>query len=440
MAFGALGSLGSTGKIWLGAAGAAAVAVIGGVYVNGGFAPEPPVSAPVAEQREAATPDMGGAPEEPATPTDPAPDTAAQVVPQIASEIPPALEAPEGGSADKAAPEGLPPLMPPGFDIVRANPDGSTLVAGTGPVGAEVRVLVDGAPGGRGIVDGSGGFVVFLTLETGPDPRVLTLEAEQDGQVVQSDAQIILAPVAEPVAEPGTAPVAEAVSEPVAEPDTEGRLAAGPDAAAPEPEAPGAAGHEGSAPEPEAPPADRADVAVLRADADGVELVQPAAQAPDVDDIALDTISYSPAGAVQISGRAAPSARETLIRVYLDNQLVSDLTADPDGRWRGVIEGIEPGVYTLRLDAVDPAGQVVSRLETPFKREDPLALSAARGDAPEDGAAIRAVTVQAGDTLWALSQARYGDGVLFVKLFEANRDQIRDPNLIYPGQVFELPQ
>ncbi|MGR3529772.1 MAG: LysM peptidoglycan-binding domain-containing protein, partial [Sulfitobacter sp.] len=44
-----------------------------------------------------------------------------------------------------------------------------------------------------------------------------------------------------------------------------------------------------------------------------------------------------------------------------------------------------------------------------------------------------------GATLWAIARERYGDPFLYVRVFEANRDSIRDPDLIYPGQVFDLP-
>lgn len=50
------------------------------------------------------------------------------------------------------------------------------------------------------------------------------------------------------------------------------------------------------------------------------------------------------------------------------------------------------------------------------------------------------VTVQPGFTLWAIAQGQYGDGILYVQVFDANRDRIRDPDLIYPGQVFTLPE
>ncbi|MEL6702574.1 MAG: LysM peptidoglycan-binding domain-containing protein, partial [Pseudomonadota bacterium] len=50
------------------------------------------------------------------------------------------------------------------------------------------------------------------------------------------------------------------------------------------------------------------------------------------------------------------------------------------------------------------------------------------------------MTVQPGATLWAIARDRYGSGAQFVKVFEANRDRIANPDLIYPGQVFDLPE
>ena len=61
--------------------------------------------------------------------------------------------------------------------------------------------------------------------------------------------------------------------------------------------------------------------------------------------------------------------------------------------------------------------------------------------APEQAArAVRVVTVQPGFTLWAIARDRYGEGLMYVRVYEANRDKIRDPDLIYPGQVFTVPE
>ena len=157
--------------------------------------------------------------------------------------------------------------------------------------------------------------------------------------------------------------------------------------------------------------------------------------APEVTDrIALDTITYSDQGEVRLAGRA--QAQTSSVRVYLDNRSVGALEVDRQGRWRGDIEDIKTGIYTLRVDELDQGGDVISRVETPFKRESPEVL--ARATADKDGP-IKAVTVQEGATLWAIARERYGDPTLYVRVFAASRSSICDPDLIYPGQVFDLP-
>jgi nucleoid-associated protein YgaU len=174
-------------------------------------------------------------------------------------------------------------------------------------------------------------------------------------------------------------------------------------------------------------------VAVLKSTADGVELLNP--NAPEVmDNVALDTISYSQVGDVQLSGRAQADTRA--VRVYLNNDAVVSLDVGDDGRWRGDLPNVDEGIYTLRVDEVATDGTVTSRVETPFKRESPETLAAA--SAAQSGP-IKAITVQQGATLWAIARERYGSGELYVRVFEANRDTIRNADLIYPGQIFDLP-
>lgn len=176
--------------------------------------------------------------------------------------------------------------------------------------------------------------------------------------------------------------------------------------------------------------------AVLKSDSSGVRVLAPSGPAPDVaKQIALDSISYSVAGDVQLQGRAQSKARE--VRVYLDNTPIAALEVDDSGAWRGALPDVDTGVFTLRIDEIDDSGNVSSRVETPFKREDPAVLQAVNEQTDD---LVKAVTVQKGNTLWAIARERYGEGVLYVRVFEANRDQIRNPDLIYPGQVFAIPQ
>lgn len=333
-------------------------------------------------------------------------------------------------------PEALDPPQPAGavgnlpapvIDVVRVDPDGNAVIAGTAPPGSRVVLMMDDVEIEAPQAGPDGGFVSLLTLPMSDSPRVLTLRAEQDGRIALSTDQIIIAPspaTASPVPPP---PAAGAPASPPAAgsaPQTDQLVAEAPA----NPAAP---------PSPEEAPARPTDPAVFRSGTDGVEVLQ----SPDLPDpvparVTLDTISYSTEGAVMLRGT---SRRDTVVRVYLDNRPVTDLATNARGRFRGEIGAVEPGLYTLRLDEVDAGGRVLSRLETPFKREAPEALQPVAPTADKAGSPVRAVTVQTGDTLWAISRERYGEGVLYVKVVEANRDSIRDPDLIYPGQVFAIP-
>jgi len=48
-------------------------------------------------------------------------------------------------------------------------------------------------------------------------------------------------------------------------------------------------------------------------------------------------------------------------------------------------------------------------------------------------------TVVAGDTLWKIATRQLGDGRKWAKIYEANKDKIKDPDFIHPGQVFRMP-
>ncbi len=180
---------------------------------------------------------------------------------------------------------------------------------------------------------------------------------------------------------------------------------------------------------------------VLLATKEGVRVLQSGGLSdPQVPaSVALDAISYDPLGKVRLEGRG--SKGEGFVRVYLDNRPIHTEPIAPDGSWQAFLPEVSAGVYTLRLDEIDARGDVVSRIETPFKRESPELLARALPAPPPDGGyTLTQVTVQPGNTLWGIASRAYGEGILYVRVFEANRDRIRDPDLIYPGQVFVVPQ
>ena len=76
------------------------------------------------------------------------------------------------------------------------------------------------------------------------------------------------------------------------------------------------------------------------------------------------------------------------------------------------------------------AGKVAARAETRFQRDSMVAFAPGQN----------IVVVQPGNSLWRIARRVYGDGVRFTTIYDANREQIGDPDLIFPGQVFAVPK
>ncbi|MCV2881536.1 LysM peptidoglycan-binding domain-containing protein [Actibacterium sp. XHP0104] len=340
--------------------------------------------------------DQGSVPE-PVPVAQPAPEPAPQPVAEPASE-----PAPEPTPEPVAQPE---PPQPPVFDLVRVEPGGAATVAGRAEAGSAIELLLDQTQVAATTTDPAGKFAALFDVPPSDEARLLGLVMVlEDGTRIAAVETVILAPV----------PAIPADEQP-----------AQADATPQEPAAP----------------------AVLLADDTGVEVLQPAGPAADMPELAVDAVAYPPSGGVQFDGRAAPGS---YVRLYLDNDQIAGAQVDEAGKWAAEAQGIAAGSYMLRVDQIAPDGTAAARIELPFLREaieqlaevapepEPEPQPAAQQPAPETPK-VRRVTVEKGFTLWQIANEAYGDGVLYVKVYDANRNLIRDPDLIYPGQVFEVP-
>ncbi|MFV2052209.1 LysM peptidoglycan-binding domain-containing protein [Aliiroseovarius sp. YM-037] len=341
----------------------------------------------------------------------------------------PQTEAPAAETAASADPE--PETSAPTFDVVRVDGEGNALVAGQAAPGSTVTIMIDDAQAAEVEADSQGKFAALFSVEPSEAPRVVTLQENgAEGETVASADSVILVPTPAQD-EPVTVAEAEPEVSTDAPSDQDGDTTTAPAEVAEAPEAT----IEAPADAPAAP-------TILLADEEGVRVLQPSGAEPEVlEDIVIDTIAYDDAGDVSLSGRGAD---EGFVRVYLNNDPIRTTQIEADGSWHTELPEIDTGVYTLRIDQVDADGTVTSRVETPFKREEPEDIAAARsesGDSGEtSGTEIKVVTVQPGFTLWGIAQERYGEGILYVRVYNANKDRIRDPDLIYPGQVFAVPE
>ncbi len=143
--------------------------------------------------------------------------------------------------------------------------------------------------------------------------------------------------------------------------------------------------------------------------------------------LAVEGVDYGADGKFAVSGKAEPGAT---VQVYLDNEFLGSAVADADGRWQ-----MEPkakataGDHSLRADQVGPNNNVLARVEVPFKL-DQAQIALAEGE----------ITVIKGNSLWYIARRVYGQGIMYTLIYDANSAQIKNPDLIYPGQVFKLPK
>lgn len=156
-------------------------------------------------------------------------------------------------------------------------------------------------------------------------------------------------------------------------------------------------------------------------------LQEPRDAAGGLGPLSLDAIDYDDTGAVIFSGRAEPNR---IVQVFIDRQPLEQTTADASGRWTmAPSQQIAPGVYTLMVVQLDASGRPAYAIELPFERARPDQIQLRDGR----------VVVQPGNSLWRIARRAYGRGAQYTVIYEANADQIRDPDLIYPGQIFEVP-
>ena len=270
----------------------------------------------------------------------------------------------------------------PAFDVARVEPSGDAVIAGRTAPGATVELLRNGKPHDRVVADASGQFAM-VPPRLPPGDSELTLRSRlPDGRIATSKESVVVALQADLK--------------------------------------------------------DRPVVALMTPDKPSVVLSKPAAPTPSGGSVVVETVEAEPGGKLYVSGRSSPRAA---VRLYLNDSYQASTTAAANGRFAFTTmnEGIRPGSgYRVRLDEVDPgSGAIRSRAEVPFDAASaPTAGSPAAVTAPKAPTAV----VSRGDSLWRISRAAYGDGARYTVIYDANHNQIRNPDRIYPGQVFILPE
>lgn len=268
-------------------------------------------------------------------------------------------------------------VMVPTFDVVRVGPDGRAVIAGRSAPKAKIVLLDGGKESVRGDSDARGEWVLMVQdPPLAPGQHELRVVQHLEGRAPVTSEQVVIVVV----------PPASA------------------------------AGKEGA-------------LVMIDPPRGPSTLVQPPSPGgvPRSGDLSVSTLDYDDRGQVTVSGQATAGST---VRIYLDDKAVAEGRAGADGRWRLAPEQpVSVGKHVLRVERLAADGKPAQRLEMSFER----ALMAANADG-------RKLHIVQGDNLWNIARAHYGDGWRYTVIFDANKEQIRDPNLIYPGQIFSLPK
>ncbi|WP_027229816.1 LysM peptidoglycan-binding domain-containing protein [Phyllobacterium sp. UNC302MFCol5.2] len=358
-----------------------------------------------------------------------APAPAPQQEAKVESPTLPAANAP-AAQPDASVPQGEATITSSGptFDILRVEPSGSIVVAGKAAKNATVDLLSGSQIVGTGKATDTGDFVIALDTPLKPGDYQLVLRSTlPDGSALTSlETAIVSVPenksgqvlaLVEQSGQPSrmiTTPQATTPAAP-AEAQTATATAASP------------AGDKPAA------PAERALVAVEAVEIEGNKIF--------------------------IAGTSEPGST---VKLYANDDPLGTTKTAPNGRFLlQTVQELAVGDYIIRAEMMGRDGMtIIARAAVPFKREagervaaiaDATPGDSATGAVPQgtDPAAQNSeaplknvdgsVIIRRGDNLWRISRRTYGAGVRYTTIYLANKEQIRNPNKIFPGQVFTLP-
>lgn len=386
----------------------------------------------------------------------------APAAPQAAPAAPDQKLAATTPNPEKPAADPAP--VPPSFDLLRVEPDGSMVIAGSAMAGSSVEVLSGSKVLAKVQAGPSGAFAAILDNPLKPGDYQVVLRSTGPGNLTLNSVETAVVSVP-------AAPDGEVLAL-VEQPGAPSKLITVPDAK-PEPKQPA----DTAAPQP-----------------------APAPAASATADTALKNGRVS-VEAVEIEGRkifvagAAPAGQS--VRVYANEILLGEIRASSEGRYLIETErGLKVGDYIVRADVLGPSGNVVARAAVPFEREAGESVAAvappsASAEAPPGGSppatpssgaapapagqtppvtegnqaapanlaqpesgqqkqaaettapklesVSTGVIIRRGDSLWRISKRVYGRGMRYSTIYLANKEQITDPNMIWPGQIFRVP-
>ena len=298
-------------------------------------------------------------------------------------------------------------LQPPNvtqfkIDLARVKPDGSAVFAGTAAPDAKIRILEGDILLGKTSANANGEWVIVLEKSLAAGQHLISVAMEgSDGASEMADHSLAVEIYQDTETKPLVALLPETATEVpvlIQSPDDVDR----------------------------SKPAEAASGSAIP---ETVETVSAKAQAKSqIAALVPSAIVWRDASRIMISGTSRGGVR---VSVNDAKGQFGEALVLADGEWQvsGSLD-IDIAVNHLRFALFDDANQTIARYDLPIKARD---LAKGKNGLP-------LIVVNEGDMLWRIAYHQLGEGIKYVDIVRHNKQDITDPDLIYPKQIFAVPQ
>jgi nucleoid-associated protein YgaU len=315
-----------------------------------------------------------------------------------------------GASKDSRAslqPPNATPTAPLTIDLARVKPDGAAVFAGTAAPNAKIRIFEGDILLGETIANANGEWVIVLEKSLAVGQHLISVGMERsDGTTEMADRSLAVEIYKDTETKPLVALLPETATEmPVLIQSPDDMDAA----------KPAAASSEAAVAEAALPKTAEADSVKAQAKSQIAALVPSA-------------IVWRDASRILISGKSRGGVR---VAVNDAKGQFGEALVLADGAWQvsGSLD-MDIAVNHLRFTLFDDANHTIGRYDLPIKARD-----LAKG---QDGSPL--IVVNKGDMLWRIAYHQLGEGIKYVDIVRRNEQDIINPDLIYPKQIFAVPQ
>ena len=303
----------------------------------------------------------------------------------------------------------LPQLV---IDVARIGPDGSAVIAGTAPPETEIRLLDGVQPLTKTLSNSKGEWVAVPDTLLRPGNHLIIAEmTDENGQIIRAERGILIELADKEGQKPLVALVPmtdDAATEILSAPETLDLADA----------------NESNKENTGETKAVNAEILAQK------EITAILVMPPE---IAIGTLSWSDNNQLRIKGRSNGGVGVSgsfAGNTFRDIAFKED--GDEAGNWSALVSvpDLKKGRALIETNLLDLDGSIVLTSQ--------VELDLAQLEIGLDGSEM--VIIRKGDMLWRIAYRTYGSGIRYLDIVKRNARQIHDPDLIYPAQIFALPE